>query len=376
MIDEEIDQSWGGLSVIDDDKVGTEDDRRNVTEDNADLDVWNLGNPDDIVAEEDLPFTRVKLSLDEEEEEIDAVRTMQAWVVDIPDPKYIATMLKWLKQSGLDSASLVHLKRIRRQGNFATLLIGTSPTPPPLPDVVGLSAPYQISVPCTPALTLTSLELKNTFWPTVYAPRRKWEPENWTKGKVRWAHSAMKLVQESAKSTSKGDDLPIVARVPQPYEDPGSLSQPFVANDSRISTRHPLRHAVLNVIRQVADYRALQPSESASNDNSPMPILTGDTSSSEDEQIPTDVPRNGAHYLLTGQTLFTTHEPCVMCSMALLHSRVKEVFYLVPMPLTGGCGGLTCLPALKPVNHRFTIAQWKAGKGDLSPITLDENTDA
>lgn len=47
-----------------------------------------------------------------------------------------------------------------------------------------------------------------------------------------------------------------------------------------------------------------------------------------------------------------------MCSMALLHSRVKEVFYLYPMPLTGGCGSLVCLPQLKGVNHRFGIARW------------------
>jgi hypothetical protein len=57
--------------------------------------------------------------------------------------------------------------------------------------------------------------------------------------------------------------------------------------------------------------------------------------------------------------------------MALLHSRVKLVVFLVPMPLTGGCGGGdgagTCVPRLKGVNHRFGIGRWKglgeAGEG-------------
>lgn len=79
--------------------------------------------------------------------------------------------------------------------------------------------------------------------------------------------------------------------------------------------------------------------------------------------------KNGAQYLLTGLTLFITHEPCLMCTMALLHSRVKEVFYLVPMPRTGGCGGIACIPSLKGVNHRFSIAIWKEDPSDwLHPL--------
>lgn len=77
--------------------------------------------------------------------------------------------------------------------------------------------------------------------------------------------------------------------------------------------------------------------------------------------------KNGSQYLLIGLSLFITLEPCLMCTMALLHSRVKEVFYLVPMPQTGGCGGIACVPALKGVNHRFSIAVWKRGKEDEDP---------
>ncbi len=34
-----------------------------------------------------------------------------------------------------------------------------------------------------------------------------------------------------------------------------------------------------------------------------------------------------------------------MCSMAILHLRVKEVFYLIPM-------AKTCIPRLEGANHR------------------------
>lgn len=50
------------------------------------------------------------------------------------------------------------------------------------------------------------------------------------------------------------------------------------------------------------------------------------------------------------------------------------------MPKTGGCGGVACVPALKGVNHRFTIAIWKnsyeeAGDTVVLP-TLDPEIDA
>jgi tRNA-specific adenosine deaminase 3 len=88
--------------------------------------------------------------------------------------------------------------------------------------------------------------------------------------------------------------------------------------------------------------------------------------------------KNGQHYLLTSRALFTTHEPCVMCSMALLHSRVKEVFFLVPMQRTGGCGGAVCVPKLDGVNHRFAIGRWKTGAGSVNVegLEIDENIDS
>jgi len=61
--------------------------------------------------------------------------------------------------------------------------------------------------------------------------------------------------------------------------------------------------------------------------------------------------------------------------MALLHSRVKEVFFLVPMGRTGGCGGAACVPKLEGVNHRFAIGRWKAGAGGVSAEGLEIHED-
>lgn len=51
-----------------------------------------------------------------------------------------------------------------------------------------------------------------------------------------------------------------------------------------------------------------------------------------------------------------------MCTMALVHSRVKEVFFIYPMTQTGGCGSRALVPDLPTINHRFNVWYFKQEK--------------
>ncbi|KAI9465019.1 hypothetical protein BJY52DRAFT_1209858 [Lactarius psammicola] len=337
-------------------------------------------DPNEILPDDDLPFTRVKLTSDEDDEETaETVRTVQAWAVDIPDPRHITSALRWHRSSGLDTPTLAHLKRVRKSPTAAhsSILLTATPTAPTLP--TDLPPPYQLPVPRSAALTPASLALKNALWPTVFAPRRKGEPEDWTRARAHWACAAMARVVQEAHAAHAAGELPIASYVPAPPEEPTWPS--YLARDSRISSVHPLRHAVLNVVRALSDPTtatatpaapspSLSPSPPASA--APGPSLSPSPTAEATAAV---TARNGRHYLLTSRALFTTHEPCVMCSMALLHSRVKEVFFLIPMERTGGCGGAVCVPRLEGVNHRFAIGRWKVGAGGVSADGLEIEDD-
>ncbi|KZT27392.1 hypothetical protein NEOLEDRAFT_1088973 [Neolentinus lepideus HHB14362 ss-1] len=366
------DDGMGGLSGISAEEEENEED----------MFAFPDGDPSDAIDEADLPFERLKLFEDPEEEAVEQVRTTKVWIVDLPEPRQTNTMLKWLKETSLDSPLLSHLKRVRKtpSPSSATSLLllpyHDSCPPPSLPSLdPPLPQPYLADVPKTAALTLSSCKVKSSLWPTVYAPRRKGEAEVWERGRVRWACEAMRRVARTAKEAKDSGELPIVAYVPIPYSSAREESTPdhgltreCIAHDTRKSLGHPLKHAVINAIRAVADYRASTSSEVSTTPaefaQGELPAtatdaLTPDPLAIDQTDVETDKSRNGIRYLLTSLTLFTTHEPCIMCSMALLHSRVKEVLYLYPMEKTGGCGGATCLPRLEGVNHRFGIGVWK-----------------
>jgi tRNA(Arg) A34 adenosine deaminase TadA len=80
-----------------------------------------------------------------------------------------------------------------------------------------------------------------------------------------------------------------------------------------------------------------------------------------------DGPDAGPGYLCTGMDLYILHEPCIMCSMALLHSRIGRVFYMHPSPEQGGLGSaykIHCHPSL---NHKFDVFRCTPTQPPQSP---------
>lgn len=68
------------------------------------------------------------------------------------------------------------------------------------------------------------------------------------------------------------------------------------------------------------------------------------------------IPRNQKiPYLLSGCLAILSMEPCVMCSMALLHSRIDCVIYFERNEISGALGSKCFLHAENSLNHHFPV---------------------
>lgn len=60
-------------------------------------------------------------------------------------------------------------------------------------------------------------------------------------------------------------------------------------------------------------------------------------------------------YLCTGYDIYLNKEPCLMCSMALVHSRAKRIFFCKQNTANGALMSKIKLHTIKDLNHHFEV---------------------
>ncbi|XP_011505276.1 PREDICTED: probable inactive tRNA-specific adenosine deaminase-like protein 3 [Ceratosolen solmsi marchali] len=75
-------------------------------------------------------------------------------------------------------------------------------------------------------------------------------------------------------------------------------------------------------------------------------------------------------YLCTGYWAILLQEPCPLCAMALLHSRVSRIFYGLSNPQTGILGSQAILHSIPGLNHRYQV--WSSLLLDTCRKTLEK----
>jgi len=78
-------------------------------------------------------------------------------------------------------------------------------------------------------------------------------------------------------------------------------------------------------------------------------------------------------YLCTGYDLYITREPCLMCSMALIHSRFRRVFYCVSNAERGALSTSVALHLNNNLNHSYRVFQMSGPLHTLSQSLLADH---
>ena len=87
-----------------------------------------------------------------------------------------------------------------------------------------------------------------------------------------------------------------------------------------------------------------------------QPILAHDPTAHAEVMALRDAARTLGNYRLPDCSLYVTLEPCVMCTGAILHARIKRVIYGARDAKTGVAGSVIDLYAESRLNHHAQIS--------------------
>ncbi|XP_029980311.1 putative inactive tRNA-specific adenosine deaminase-like protein 3 [Sphaeramia orbicularis] len=211
----------------------------------------------------------------------------------------------------------------------------------------GLGEPFVVKVPARPPLTRPQFEIASKHWPLAFHEDKQvtvaLKGELFSPLQKAKMHMYMTTALTAAKAGREGG-MEAVGAV---AVDPAMDRIIAVSHDCR--GKHPLHHAVMVCIDLVA---RSQGGGCYSYDQYPACHFSSPSSNpfeNTSEGEPAFQP-----YICTGYDLYVTREPCVMCAMALVHSRIGRVFYGTTSA-DGALGTKYKLHTQKDLNHRFEV---------------------
>lgn len=302
------------------------------------------------------------------------VKLLDAYAAPITDKCRTSRLVKDLSAIH-PLADLQHIKRVRACKDqssphpleviiclvsdvpIATFM--TQPQRPALTDLLsskdfnfeGLGEPFPVRIPARAPLTRPQFERASRHWPTSFHEDKhvtlSLKGQLFTSRQKAKIQEYMTTAVEAARSGREEGMDPVGAVIVAPKS--GQIM--VVGHD--LTRDHPLHHAVMVCIDLVAwaqgggVYRYEK--HPGCRYTVPDPQLsTGqcEAASVSEERV--------QPYICTGYELYVTREPCVMCAMALVHSRISRVFYGVASP-DGALGTKYKIHCQKELNHHFEV---------------------
>lgn len=251
----------------------------------------------------------------------------------------------------LPISSLRHLKRV--SGGEIILYFSSEKNSKSLLqtylDTTGLDLDSlrEVKVPSRVPKTREQFNKANVFWPCAYREDKYLEKflsnTLFSEEDVAEHSTWMREAVEAAKRSK----TPVGAVV----VDPLTKTVLAIASDDRIS--NPMKHAVMVVIDLVARTQGgglwqLKEGDFVFKQNVVKVAVSHSKRNFEGVEKPE------GPYLCTGYDVYVTREPCAMCAMALVHSRVRRLFYGRESE-NGALGTLAKIHTLRELNHHYEV---------------------
>ncbi|TSW62338.1 putative inactive tRNA-specific adenosine deaminase-like protein 3 [Bagarius yarrelli] len=295
----------------------------------------------------------------------DEVPVLDAYAAPITDKRQTSRLVKDLSVVH-PLADLQHIKRVRarrdeKEPHALEVLVClvsdvlTRPQRPTLIDLLsskdfnvkGLGEPFLVRIPARAPLTRPQFERASRHWPTSFHEDKRvtlgLKGQLFTSGQKAKFQEYMTAAVEAARAGREEGMEAVGAAIIDPK------SGQILAVGHDLSRDHPLQHAAMVCIDLVAwgqgggVYRY---------EKHPACRYTA-----SDPQLSSGASEEGVQpYICTGYELYITREPCVMCAMALVHSRISRVFYGTSSP-DGALGTKYKIHCQKGLNHHFQVYQ-------------------
>ncbi|KAG5852829.1 hypothetical protein ANANG_G00066700 [Anguilla anguilla] len=227
-------------------------------------------------------------------------------------------------------------------------------------DISGLGKPFLVKVPAYPPLTRPQFEQASRHWPTSFHEDKRVTVA--LKGQLFTADQKAKMQKfmTAAVMAAKAGRALGMDAVGAVIVDPQTERVLATGHDCR-GGANPLHHAVMVCIDLVARgqgggaykfdrYPTCQFSVPTSSPHQSRTVI----SPSVDLLGLDQAEQSWVPYICTGYDLYVTREPCVMCAMALVHSRIGRVFYGVASE-DGALGTKYKIHTQKDLNHHFEV---------------------
>eukprot|EP00940_MAST-03C_sp_MAST-3C-sp2_P002115 g2115.t1 len=311
----------------------------------------------------------------------DAPTPMEArervYVAALRKPQYASVMIRALAKHSPIPQHLRHLKRIRRITDARTKELALHIFLCPEDDFEALTTtnasmkndlekytfpPRIIDVPSLAPESLDERDALCRVWPCSWKYDEYFRPLD--KSAMSHVRECLRVALHEAKvSASKGSSS-VGAVLFDPSRDDGS-GKPCILAKAGTCDAYPFGHATMRCIAaHSASQRSRQQLKRSRTDDGRTPPDTEPSSSSTQNDTRDDA------YLCTGCDIVLTSEPCVMCAMALTHSRIRRVFYALPNERSGALGTRYCLHSISSLNHRFRVFEVPLRKP--SAVSLSE----